>query len=212
MTDQNYTALLLVLDRSGSMESIQREMEGSLKELINRQAAEEGLLTVDLVTFDDQIEHVFSLASPNKLKVKIEPRGMTALFDAIGSSVQKFEHVISSLPEHARPGKTQVIVVTDGQENASQEYSAASVKKLIERKKMDSGWDFVFLGANQDAVFTGLNLGFDQDSSMTFVADASSVAGMADSLDRYVKDIRKGEKKGFSEDERRKSTGKKEGE
>lgn len=208
MADNNYTALVFVLDRSGSMESIRGEMEGGLKELIKRQAAEEGLLTADLVTFDDQIEHVFSLASPNKLKVKIAPRGMTALFDAIGSSVQKFEQVVSGLPEHARPGKTQVIVVTDGLENASQEYTAKSVKKLIERKKSDAGWDFVFLGANQDAVLTGRHLGFDQDSSMTFAAEAGSVSGMADSLDRYVKDVRKGDKKGFSEDERRKSTGK----
>lgn len=208
MADRNYTALVLVIDRSGSMSSMKVEMEASLTQLLRRQAADEGLTTVDVITFDDQVEHIYSLASPNKLKLRIVPRGMTALHDAIGKAVSIFERVINRLPEHAKPSKTQVIVITDGQENASQEFDSDSLKSLINQKTKDSGWDFIFLGANQDAVLTGRNIGFESQSSMTFASDGESLQHMTTSIDRYIKDFKRGKKKGFSDDERKESNGK----
>ncbi|WP_166785399.1 vWA domain-containing protein [Cryobacterium sp. TMT2-17-1] len=202
MTDPNYTALLLVIDRSGSMSGIRDDMVGGLTAMLAAQAAEPGLLTVDIVTFDDEIEHTHTLADPSDIAVELDPRGMTALHDAIGIAVTEFGETLRVLPEHARPGTVQVVVVTDGGENSSSEYSADAVRALINRQTESYSWDFVFLGANQDAVLTGAALGFDSASSMTFAAASGEVAAMSANLGRYVTDVRKKEKRGFTFEER----------
>src|SRR6187551_3395488 len=175
MTDPNYTAMLLVIDRSGSMESIRDDMVGGLTAMIESQAALPGILTLDVFNFDTVIERQYSLASPAGVTIELEPRGGTALHDAIGMSVTEFGRTLAALPEHARPETVQVVVVTDGEENSSREFNGASVKKLVEQQTEKYGWDFVFLGANQDAVTAGAKLGFQADSSMTFAADKVQV-------------------------------------
>lgn len=207
MTDPNYTALLLVIDRSGSMSSIRDDMVGGLTAMLAEQAAEPGLLTVDIVTFDDEIDHTHILADPATISIELDPRGMTALHDAIGVAVTGFGQTLRGLPEHARPGTVQVVVVTDGGENSSGEYSSDAVRALIARQTQQYGWDFVFLGANQDAVLTGAALGFDADSSMTFAAAPGEVAAMSVNLGRYVTDVRKKDKRAFSFEERSEAAG-----
>ncbi|TFC42641.1 VWA domain-containing protein [Cryobacterium sp. TMT1-21] len=207
MTDPNYTALLLVIDRSGSMSSIRDDMVGGLTAMIAEQAAGPGLLTVDIVTFDDEIEHTHTLADPATVSVELEPRGMTALHDAIGVAVTGFGQTLRALPEHARPDTVQVVVVTDGGENASHEYTAAAVRALVTQQTREYSWDFVFLGANQDAVLTGADLGFDADSSMTFAAASDEVAALSVNLGRYVTDVRKKDKRGFTSEERTEAGG-----
>lgn len=203
MTDPNYTALLLIIDRSGSMTSIRDEMVGGLTAMLAEQAAEDGLLTVDVVTFDDTIELQCSMASPEDVVIALEPRGGTALFDAIGLGVNSFGRILAALPEHARPGVIQVVVVTDGDENSSQEYTADVVRTIVTEQTERYGWDFVFLGANQDAVLTGARLGFEVGSSLTYAADGEAVDAMSTMLTRYVTDVRKSTKRGFTSDERR---------
>lgn len=202
MTDPNYTALLLIVDRSGSMESIKTDMEGGLNTLIAEQLAEPGLLTVDLFTFDTEIKHEFALTDPKELKVIIEPRGGTALFDAIGIGVTEFGRSLAAMPEHARPETVQVIVVTDGEENSSVEYKASAIKKLVTQQKEEYKWDFVFLGANQDAVLNGVDLGFDAGSALTFAPGAEGVDASAKSMSRYMTDVRRKQKKLFLAEER----------
>jgi hypothetical protein len=202
MTDPNYTALLLVIDRSGSMQSIKTDMEGGLKTLLDEQVAQPGLLTVDMYTFDTQVERVCSIADPTTVNVMIEPRGSTALFDAIGIAVTEFGRTLEAMPEHARPDTVQVIVVTDGHENASVEYKASAIKELVTRQKEEFTWDFVFLGANQDAVLSGVDLGFDAGSSMSFMPGAAGVDASAKSMSRYMSDVRRKEKKLFMAQER----------
>ena len=202
MTDTNYTALLLVIDRSGSMTGIRDDMVGGLQSLLADQAAEPGMLTVDIVTFDDVIEHTHAFADPATVQIELEPRGMTALHDAMGISITEFGRALAALPEHARPSTVQVVVVTDGGENSSREYSGAAVKKLVTDQTEKYGWDFVFLGANQDAVATGRDLGIAGDSAMTFAAAPGAVQSTTDSIKRYMKDVRGGSKRGFTEAER----------
>ena len=168
-------------------------MVGGLSTLLEQQAAETGLLTIDMVSFDDQIEYAHSLALPSAVTVELDPRGSTALYDAIGIGVHGFGKVLAAMPEHARPDTVQVIVVTDGQENASREYAAASVRALVAKQTETYNWNFVFLGANQDAVLTGAELGFDADSSLTFAAAPEQVMAMNDSLGRYVTDAQEDE-------------------
>jgi hypothetical protein len=203
MTDPNYTALLLVIDRSGSMSSIRDDMVGGLNTMLAEQMAEPGLLTVDVLTFDDKVELQCSLANPKNVVITLEPRGSTALFDAVGQAVNGFGQVLAALPEHARPETVQVIVVTDGHENASREFGADTVRQLVTRQKEEFCWDFVFLGANQDAVLSGQSMGFDAGSSMTFLAGKEGVDSMNLSVGRYMKDVRSKTKRDFMEAERR---------
>ena len=189
------------------MSSIRDDMVGGLRTLLAQQAAEPGMLTVDVLTFDDVLEVTHTMADPASVVVELDPRGSTALFDAIGFGVQGFGKLLSDLPEHARPGTVQVVVVTDGHENASREFTADAVRQLVTQQKEKYGWDFVFLGANQDAVLTGGRLGFDRDSSMTFNAAPEAVEVMNASLSRYVGDVRKRNKRGFSDDERHSARG-----
>jgi len=207
MTDTNYTAMLLIIDRSGSMQSIRDDMVGGLTTVLDEQKALPGFLTVDIVQFDNVIETVCEMASPENVTISLDPRGGTALHDAIGVGVNGFAQRIAALPEHAKPKAIQVIVVTDGQENSSTEYTAAQIRTLITEKQQDPTWDFVFLGANQDAVTTGGNLGFAQDSSMTFAPAGAQVSQASSATSRYLRDRRSGNRQGFSSDERRRSNG-----
>lgn len=202
MTDPNYTALLVIVDRSGSMASIRDDMVGGLNQLLATQAAEEGKLTVDIATFGDTLEWQCSLAHPQDVTVALEPRGSTALFDAIGQSVTRFGFTLAAMSEAERPDTVQVVVVTDGQENASREYSGAAVKELVTKQIEQWNWDFVYLGANQDAVLTGTELGFDSGSSMTYAASPDKVGHMNLSLNRYMTDVRRKTKREFTERER----------
>lgn len=205
MPDTNYTAMLLIIDRSGSMENIRDDMVGGLNTILVEQKKLPGFLTIDIVQFDNVIETVCEMANPEDVTITLEPRGGTALHDAIGFGVNNFSQRIAALPEHATPHAIQVIVVTDGEENSSTEYSASQIRKLITNKQKDAAWDFVFLGANQDAVSTGGNLGFSRDSSMTFSPSGPEVSMASASTSRYVSDRRAGRRTGFSSEERRKS-------
>jgi hypothetical protein len=140
MTKADYTALLLIVDRSGSMASIATDMEGAIKNLLDEQRALPGVLTVDYVRFDDQIEYVHRLADPATVQIKIKPRNMTALNDAVGIAFNSFGATLAAMHEDTRPGKVLVAIVTDGHENASREYTGAQVKELIETQQRDYNW------------------------------------------------------------------------
>ena len=203
MTDTHYTALLLVIDRSGSMRKIRDEMVGSITTMLREQAAQPGVLTVDVVTFDDRVETTHVRADPAQLEVRLEPRGMTALLDAVGIGVTEFGARLAAMPEHARPGVVTVVVATDGFENASHEWTPTTVKALIDQQREQYSWDFVFLGANQDAITTGTELGFARDSSIDFDADSESLAAAAPVLSNYLMANRSGGRGAFTEQDRR---------
>ena len=202
MTDPNYTALLLIVDRPGSMMQIRDGMVGGLQKLVDDQAATPGKLTVDIVTFDDKIEHTHAFANPAVVTVELEPRGMTALWDAIGIAVHDFGEALASLDEQKRPDMVQVIIVTDGMENASREYTGGQINSAISHQRDTYKWDFIFLGANQDAVVTAAELGIDGVAAMTYGLDVESVGGMHEATSRYIHSVRAGAREGFSVDER----------
>ena len=208
MSDPNYTALLLVIDRSGSMSSIRDDMVGGLTGLLEEQKKQPGLLTLSIVSFDNQVELTHRMADPEGVSIELDPRGSTALYDAVGVGINTLQADIDALPEHARPSTVQVIVVTDGEENASGEYSGQTIKHLITEKTKTHNWDFVFLGANQDAIMTAAELGIQADSSMTYSPMGPGVTNATSSASRYVSDRRQGRTTGFSPDERRKASGK----
>ena len=207
MSDPNYTALMLIIDRSGSMSSIRDDMVGGLNGLLEEQKKQPGLLTVSVVSFDNAIELPHRMAAPSGVTVELDPRGSTALYDAMGFGINTMASDIDALPEHARPSTVQVIVVTDGEENASGEYSGKLIKKLVTEKTTSENWDFVFLGANQDAVMKAAELGIGEGSALTYDAGSEGVKNMASSANRYMSDRRQQQGAAFSPEERRKSSG-----
>lgn len=170
MTNPDYTALLFIIDRSGSMYSIKSDMEGGINGVLEEQKKLPGEVTVDVAYFDYELTYDDRFLSLDSASIEISPRGSTALFDAIVVSTSKFGDALSQLPEEDRPGNVMVIVVTDGEENASKEAKISDVKALITHQQDVYNWEFLFLGANQDAMKTGESFGLRKGASMTYAA------------------------------------------
>lgn len=179
MTDSNYTHLLVIADRSGSMkiDNLHVEMENALNALFKEQAAVQGKCLVDYAQFDTVHETVFEDTEVAEAKAVIEPRGLTALLDAVGLAVTNLGKKLANKSEGQRPGLVQVIVVTDGGENASSEWEAAAVKKLISEQESKYGWDFVFLGASLEDVNAAHDYGFAQTKSAVYDKNNPLAAG-----------------------------------
>ncbi len=169
MTDSNYTAIAIVADRSGSMSSIKADAEGGINTFVDEQAVLPGKCTVRIDEFDMEFS-TFVKSTPVKQvpEYKLVPRGSTALLDALGRTITEFGEELKAIPEDERPANVIVVVVTDGQENASVEWTAERVKELIKQQEEQWNWKFVFLAANQDAIATGAKYGFAKGSSLTY--------------------------------------------
>lgn len=177
MTDQNYTHLMMVVDRSGSMSLIEKDMNGGIKTLLEEQAKEPGKIVVDIVTFDTVIEHPYQGVAPGDVKGPvIIPRGGTALNDATGYSIVELGERLAKMPEEERPGLVMVVIVTDGEENSSREYTKDQVKALVKRQTDEWGWHFIYLAANVDAFETGAQYGYAKGSTMNFAPSSAGVA------------------------------------
>lgn len=183
MTNPDYTALLFIIDRSGSMAMIKEDMEGGINGVLEEQKKIPGEVTVDVAYFDNVVDYDEKFLSLDSASIEIKPRGMTALHDAIVSSTTAFGEALSQLPEEDRPGTVMVVIVTDGHENASKEAKISDVKSIITQQQDVYGWEFLFLGANQDAMETGDSFGLRKGASMTYAAtrggtmDASNFIG-----------------------------------
>ena len=168
MTNPNKTHLLTVVDRSGSMQSCKTDMIGALNQYFEDQAAVDGECVVTYYQFDTVVEKVFEDKPVSEAKAQLQPRNMTALLDAIGRAVTELGDKLAGLDEDERPGLVQVVVVSDGYENASREWTIDRVRDLIRQQEDEWNWKFVFLGANMDAVATGSVYGFSAGSSLTY--------------------------------------------
>ena len=183
------TDITVVLDRSGSMESIAKDVVTGLNEFVRKQQGVEGEAWFTLVQFDDEYEVVHFRAPiadvPTLTRRTYVPRGSTALLDAIGRTIVDISTRLEGTPPADRPDQIVFAVATDGQENASHEFTRRQIFKMIrEREKpgmADSGatasptWEFVFLAANQDAIAEGGQMGFAAAKSVDFDADAGGV-------------------------------------
>lgn len=176
MTNPDYTALLFIIDESGSMHSISKDMEGGINTLLESQSQLAGKLTVDVAYFDTKFRYPLSMASADDAQISIIPKGGTALHDAIVRASSQFGETLAALPEDERPGNVVVVIVTDGEENSSRESTIHDVKALITTQQDDYNWSFLFLGANQDAILTGQSFGLRRGSSLTY--DATSVGSL----------------------------------
>jgi hypothetical protein len=177
MTDPTYTDITMVLDRSGSMQSIKDDTIGGFDAFISEQRRVPGRCTVSMVQFDNVYEEVYTgrdLADVPSLT--LVPRGSTAMLDAIGRAVSATGARLAAMPEDARPGTVIVGIMTDGLENASREFTYAMVKAMIEQQEHVYGWTFMYMGANQDAIEVGASLGVARDRSLTYAGPKVAAA------------------------------------
>ncbi|TRW88828.1 VWA domain-containing protein [Mycolicibacterium sp. 018/SC-01/001] len=209
MTDSAKTLIAALLDRSGSMETSKAATEDGWRELINEQRALPGQCLMTLAQFDTEYEIVYG---PTPIvdvpDLVVEPRGMTALLDAVGKFVTDVGADLASLPEDQRPGRVICLIMTDGMENASREWTLDSVRALVEQQRNQWQWKFIFLGANMDAVAVAGTMGFSGDDSITYDDSnyESTVAVMA-SAREMVRRTRIGEDVAFTPDDRRGAVG-----
>ena len=172
----NCTELVFILDRSGSMAGLESDTIGGFNAMIEKQKKTEGDCWVSTVLFSDRSEVIHDRLPLDRVPPLTEEDysvgGCTALLDAIGDAVKH----VGSIHKYARkedvPEHTMFVITTDGMENASRRYSSSEVKKLIEKQK-EKGWEFLFLGANIDAVETAKTFGIREDRAVNYKADSA---------------------------------------
>ena len=174
--NKNLTEMVFILDRSGSMCGLESDTIGGYNGLLEKQKNEEGEATVTLVLFDDQYDMIYDHADIKKVRPitskEYYARGMTGLLDAVGKTINHVGNRHKFASDHEIPAKTVVTIITDGHENASKEFTLPQVKSMIEHQKEKYGWEFLFLGANIDAVSTAANFGIVHDRAVTYKADS----------------------------------------
>lgn len=170
------TELVFILDRSGSMSGLEADTIGGYNSLISRQKKEEGEALVSTVLFDDCADVLHDRVPLEEVGEMTEKqyfvKGCTALLDAVGGAVHHIGNVHKYAREEDRPEKTMVIITTDGMENSSRHYSYEKVKEMIGRQKEKHGWEFLFLGANMDAVEVAGRFGISASRAVTYECDS----------------------------------------
>ena len=172
---KNLTELVFILDRSGSMAGLEDDTVGGFNAMIEKQKSEPGEALISTVLFDNvsQVIHdrVDLQAVAPMTRKEYYVRGCTALLDAVGGAIHHIGNVHKYAREEDRPEKTLFVITTDGMENASRKYSYDRVKMMIQRQKEKYGWEFIFLGANIDAVKEAARFGIGADRAANYHAD-----------------------------------------
>jgi uncharacterized protein YegL len=176
---KNSTHIILLIDRSGSMSAIQKDMEGGLKQFIEDQKNQSGFCTLTAAQFDVSFDYIYKLKDIKEIEeIKINPRGGTALIDSMVTLIDEAGKDLSLLPEEERPEKVLFICVTDGEENSSTRYKNSELFERIKHQEDKYQWEFVYLGANQDAFTVAGNLGISSSKSMNYSTTTDGIDNM----------------------------------
>lgn len=177
---ENLTELVFIIDRSGSMGGLESDTIGGFNSMIAKQQKEEGEAVVSTLLFDDCCEVLHDRVNIKNIAPLTDEdyyvRGCTALLDAVGGAIHHIGNVHKYAREEDRPAKTLFIITTDGLENASRRYSVSQVKKMIERQKEKYNWEFLFLGANIDAIKVAGSMGIRSDRAVNYRSDSKGTA------------------------------------
>ena len=188
------TEIVFILDRSGSMSGLEKDTIGGYNSLIKKQKKEEGEAYISTVLFDDSTEVLHDRVGLDKIKPMTEEeyyvRGCTALLDAVGGAIHHIGNVHKYAREEDRPEKTLFIITTDGQENSSRMYTYEKVKRMVERQKEKYGWEFLFLGANIDAVEEAGRFGIKPERAVNYECDEIGTAVNYRALNKAVSRVR----------------------
>ena len=180
MMKKNLTELVFILDRSGSMHGLEDDTIGGFNSMLEQQKDGEGHVFVSTILFNDHSIVIHDRVSINRVepmtKQQYRVGGCTALLDAIGGAIQHIGNVHKYARKSDVPKKTLFVIITDGMENASHRYDLSKVKEMIRHEQEKYGWEFLFLGANMDAVSTAGSMGISCDRAVTFCCDEEGTA------------------------------------
>lgn len=183
---KNLTEMVFILDKSGSMHHLTEDTIGGFNSLIDKQRLEPGEAYVTTVLFDDRYRKLHDHVNIQDVKPitnnEYHAGGCTALLDAVGSTIDSVGKRLSETPEEERPEKVVFVIVTDGEENSSIEFSKSKVKEMIEHQQSKYSWIFMFLGANIDAVSEASNLGINMEFARTYSATEIGTQSVYDSV------------------------------
>lgn len=192
------TELVFILDRSGSMHGLEGDTAGGFNTLVEKQRQEPGRALVSTVLFDTTVQVLHDRLPldrvPPMTERDCEARGSTALLDALGGAIRHIGNIHKYARPEDVPAHTLFVVTTDGMENASRHYTLAQVRQMVERQKSRFGWDFLFLGANIDAIGTAAGLGIGADWAANFRADPLGCEESYDCICCIVDQVRAGKK------------------
>lgn len=181
----NKTEIVFILDKSGSMHGLEADTVGGFNSMLEKQRDEEGECLVTTILFNDRIEFLHDRLPIEKTeeitRKDYRVGGCTALIDAIGTAITHISNIHKYAREEDVPQKTMFVITTDGMENASVEYTDKKVKKMIEEKKK-LGWEFLFIGANIDAVKTAADFGIDRNRAVNYHADKKGTKTLYDTV------------------------------
>ena len=202
------TDITMVIDRSGSMSSIRTDAEGGINTFVDSQKSEPGEALLTLVQFDTEYEFVHKgLPISSSPPFKLVPRGSTALLDAVGRAINETGARLSSMEEAQRPGLVVFVIVTDGAENSSKEFTRDKIRQMIEHQQSVYNWQFTFLAANQDAFAEAASMGIAQAGTANFAGEnvVMAYAATAKKMSRMRKAMSDGDTvdNNFTEEERK---------
>ncbi|PRC44159.1 hypothetical protein C6A85_000000101655 [Mycobacterium sp. ITM-2017-0098] len=188
MSNQNLTLIAFLLDRSGSMQSIKSDVVGGFDAFLTEQRAGDGDCRVTLAQFDNEYEVVYHAMPVGDVPpLVLNPRNSTALLDSMGKLITDTAAEIAALAEDDKPGSVIIAIMTDGMENSSTEWSRPAIKSLVEQQTNEFGWEFLYMGADQDAVEVGKDLGVKAEQAVTYSRGKSreAMAAMSGNVRGY---------------------------
>ncbi len=190
----NVTELVFILDKSGSMAGLEKDTIGGFNAMIEKQKKEDGACYVSTVLFSDESQMLHDRLPleqvPQMTDRDYEVCGCTALLDAIGDCIRHIENIHKYARAEDLPAHTLFVITTDGQENASHRYTGEKIKKMIGRQKEKYGWEFLFIGANIDAVATASRYGIEKDRAVNYLADEKGTRTLFRAVGNAVCSIR----------------------